>query len=108
MIRRPPRSTLSSSSAASDVYKRQPYSGVRIHAPTRRKGGVIILSAVRRQWGKHNDDSSKVISAFVSAALYLTSLVLAIDLRLQKKASQLLRDAFRLATIECRSVAKAL
>eukprot|EP00658_Telonema_sp_P-2_P050651 TRINITY_DN38674_c0_g1_i1.p1 TRINITY_DN38674_c0_g1~~TRINITY_DN38674_c0_g1_i1.p1 ORF type:complete len:153 (-),score=36.91 TRINITY_DN38674_c0_g1_i1:84-542(-) len=26
MIRRPPRSTLSSSSAASDVYKRQPYS----------------------------------------------------------------------------------
>src|SRR5665648_1300721 len=25
MIRRPPRSTLSSSSAASDVYKRQPY-----------------------------------------------------------------------------------
>jgi hypothetical protein len=58
--------------------------------------------------GKHNDDSSKVISAFVSAALYLTSLVLAIDLRLQKKASQLLRDAFRLATIECRSVAKAL
>ena len=28
MIRRPPRSTLSSSSAASDVYKRQVYSGV--------------------------------------------------------------------------------
>ena len=25
MLRRPPRSTLSSSSAASDVYKRQPY-----------------------------------------------------------------------------------
>ena len=29
MIRRPPRSTLSSSSAASDVYKRQPFSSVR-------------------------------------------------------------------------------
>eukprot|EP00656_Telonema_subtile_P015293 TRINITY_DN17996_c0_g1_i2.p1 TRINITY_DN17996_c0_g1~~TRINITY_DN17996_c0_g1_i2.p1 ORF type:complete len:106 (+),score=19.09 TRINITY_DN17996_c0_g1_i2:57-374(+) len=28
MIRRPPRSTLSSSSAASDVYKRQEYGGV--------------------------------------------------------------------------------
>src|SRR5674536_5822 len=31
MIRRPPRSTLSSSSAASDVYKRQHVVGVSIH-----------------------------------------------------------------------------
>eukprot|EP00658_Telonema_sp_P-2_P075590 TRINITY_DN65211_c0_g1_i1.p1 TRINITY_DN65211_c0_g1~~TRINITY_DN65211_c0_g1_i1.p1 ORF type:complete len:100 (-),score=17.43 TRINITY_DN65211_c0_g1_i1:100-399(-) len=31
MIRRPPRSTLSSSSAASDVYKRQMKSGVCVH-----------------------------------------------------------------------------
>src|SRR5674536_373696 len=30
LIRRPPRSTLSSSSAASDVYKRQPYTDERL------------------------------------------------------------------------------
>eukprot|EP00658_Telonema_sp_P-2_P079167 TRINITY_DN7583_c0_g1_i2.p1 TRINITY_DN7583_c0_g1~~TRINITY_DN7583_c0_g1_i2.p1 ORF type:complete len:126 (+),score=10.99 TRINITY_DN7583_c0_g1_i2:74-451(+) len=38
MIRRPPRSTLSSSSAASDVYKRQP------KAPPRRPNTTIELS----------------------------------------------------------------
>ena len=32
MIRRPPRSTLDRSSAASDVYKRQDYEGVRVIA----------------------------------------------------------------------------
>ena len=32
MIRRPPRSTLSSSSAASDVYKRQPVDDALSHA----------------------------------------------------------------------------
>src|SRR5664280_3423720 len=38
MIRRPPRSTLSSSSAASDVYKRQ---ALRVEGVRRAAGGVI-------------------------------------------------------------------
>src|SRR5674536_337946 len=40
MIRRPPRSTLSSSSAASDVYKRQ-------HAPSTARGDIVVVSVVR-------------------------------------------------------------
>eukprot|EP00656_Telonema_subtile_P005616 TRINITY_DN12557_c0_g1_i1.p3 TRINITY_DN12557_c0_g1~~TRINITY_DN12557_c0_g1_i1.p3 ORF type:complete len:112 (-),score=3.11 TRINITY_DN12557_c0_g1_i1:739-1074(-) len=42
MIRRPPRSTLSSSSAASDVYKRQVYR----HVPPRRSMVWLALTSV--------------------------------------------------------------
>src|SRR5674536_386336 len=42
MIRRPPRSTLSSSSAASDVYKRQP------HVLGLSLGGALALELYRR------------------------------------------------------------
>src|SRR5450756_2178572 len=41
MIRRPPRSTQSRSSAASDVYKRQPFGRARVGAD-----GVVALDAV--------------------------------------------------------------
>src|SRR5664280_2350506 len=39
MIRRPPRSTLSSSSAASDVYKRQQFLGPFVYPPGPQTGG---------------------------------------------------------------------
>src|SRR5450756_53136 len=46
MIRRPPRSTQSRSSAASDVYKRQVYDGVRGQLPGQRGvealGGFVV------------------------------------------------------------------
>eukprot|EP00658_Telonema_sp_P-2_P067104 TRINITY_DN56044_c0_g1_i1.p2 TRINITY_DN56044_c0_g1~~TRINITY_DN56044_c0_g1_i1.p2 ORF type:complete len:169 (-),score=66.15 TRINITY_DN56044_c0_g1_i1:50-556(-) len=49
MIRRPPRSTLSSSSAASDVYKRQPIAHIQVPAMAGMKGdpsyGVSSVSA---------------------------------------------------------------
>ena len=53
MIRRPPRSTLSSSSAASDVYKRQVencviHSGVRIGKGSVVKNSVIMKDTVVR------------------------------------------------------------
>src|SRR5664279_6338047 len=53
MIRRPPRSTLSSSSAASDVYKRQPPAvGVVLEVPRPRQGQGLLpgedLAPLRR------------------------------------------------------------
>eukprot|EP00658_Telonema_sp_P-2_P084808 TRINITY_DN9517_c0_g1_i3.p1 TRINITY_DN9517_c0_g1~~TRINITY_DN9517_c0_g1_i3.p1 ORF type:complete len:102 (+),score=16.77 TRINITY_DN9517_c0_g1_i3:99-404(+) len=47
MIRRPPRSTLSSSSAASDVYKRQESSTSTILYRTGRPTGTFLYSLVR-------------------------------------------------------------
>src|SRR5674536_135744 len=47
MIRRPPRSTLSSSSAASDVYKRQPFIGVFFYIFFGRDWKVV---AQRKGW----------------------------------------------------------
>src|SRR5664279_2310441 len=43
MIRRPPRSTLSSSSAASDVYKRQDLRLVGLALVVTREGGIPLL-----------------------------------------------------------------
>src|SRR5664279_3891503 len=48
MIRRPPRSTLSSSSAASDVYKRQLYGGFDPTADSLHVGNLVPLLALRR------------------------------------------------------------
>src|SRR5674536_290570 len=49
MIRRPPRSTLSSSSAASDVYKRQVKMDKRRHRDTR--GGPVFKTGVAEDLG---------------------------------------------------------
>eukprot|EP00828_Plagiopyla_frontata_P015403 TRINITY_DN199_c0_g1_i1.p1 TRINITY_DN199_c0_g1~~TRINITY_DN199_c0_g1_i1.p1 ORF type:complete len:484 (-),score=89.48 TRINITY_DN199_c0_g1_i1:208-1659(-) len=43
MIRRPPRSTLSSSSAASDVYKRQEYMGLKTNIKQYNMNKIILL-----------------------------------------------------------------
>src|SRR5665648_1280365 len=58
MIRRPPRSTLSSSAAASDVYKRQPFGlavaredsagNLRVRGPFRLGGAALELSRFPR------------------------------------------------------------
>src|SRR5664280_3442482 len=48
MIRRPPRSTLSSSSAASDVYKRQILD--RVSQECQRHGGALVLLWHNRYW----------------------------------------------------------
>src|SRR5664280_3563954 len=47
MIRRPPRSTLSSSSAASDVYKRQDHGGPAVAGAVRRRRAPATGSGVR-------------------------------------------------------------
>eukprot|EP00658_Telonema_sp_P-2_P032613 TRINITY_DN24103_c0_g1_i7.p2 TRINITY_DN24103_c0_g1~~TRINITY_DN24103_c0_g1_i7.p2 ORF type:complete len:120 (+),score=44.71 TRINITY_DN24103_c0_g1_i7:136-495(+) len=52
MMRRPPRSTLSSSSAASDVYKRQYQRRVRGWSGARMKIGVKFFAAAREATGK--------------------------------------------------------
>src|SRR5450756_3223700 len=46
MIRRPPRSTQSRSSAASDVYKRQPYDGdpARVFPVANEHGDVVVAA----------------------------------------------------------------
>ena len=64
MIRRPPRSTLSSSSAASDVYKRQEYEWVQFNKQLRLIRSVkddmyqmqSILTACFAPDTKHTDD----------------------------------------------------
>eukprot|EP00656_Telonema_subtile_P001718 TRINITY_DN10746_c0_g1_i3.p1 TRINITY_DN10746_c0_g1~~TRINITY_DN10746_c0_g1_i3.p1 ORF type:complete len:133 (+),score=38.94 TRINITY_DN10746_c0_g1_i3:93-491(+) len=45
MIRRPPRSTLSSSSAASDVYKRQEYGRAPLHVMALTEKSVAVFRA---------------------------------------------------------------
>src|SRR5665648_49148 len=62
MIRRPPRSTLSSSSAASDVYKRQ------IHERTRELGMLRAVGMSRRQVRRMIRYES-VITALIGAVL---------------------------------------
>ena len=49
MIRRPPRSTLSSSSAASDVYKRQVMSGMELP--------LAVMIAIPEPWVNNNEMS---------------------------------------------------
>src|SRR5450756_2096570 len=49
MIRRPPRSTQSRSSAASDVYKRQPLYSVRLSAAPQRVDAAEVLQVVRNE-----------------------------------------------------------
>ena len=51
MIRRPPRSTLSSSSAASDVYKRQGCEDVQELLRVSREGTVLTLAPARFDGG---------------------------------------------------------
>ena len=49
MIRQPPRSTQSRSSAASDVYKRQgvdKFSGARVSAPDLRAGAALVIAGM--------------------------------------------------------------
>eukprot|EP00658_Telonema_sp_P-2_P023029 TRINITY_DN19227_c0_g1_i6.p1 TRINITY_DN19227_c0_g1~~TRINITY_DN19227_c0_g1_i6.p1 ORF type:complete len:128 (+),score=27.53 TRINITY_DN19227_c0_g1_i6:90-473(+) len=64
MIRRPPRSTLSSSSAASDVYKRQVYDlyGVVNHEGV--LGGGHYYSFIKSEdgtWRLFNDDKVSIV-----------------------------------------------
>src|SRR5674536_171096 len=62
MIRRPPRSTLSSSSAASDVYKRQPLEGSR--SLSDRVGGPVFLKCENLQ----RAGSFKIRGAYIRIA----------------------------------------
>eukprot|EP00658_Telonema_sp_P-2_P071626 TRINITY_DN60867_c0_g1_i1.p1 TRINITY_DN60867_c0_g1~~TRINITY_DN60867_c0_g1_i1.p1 ORF type:complete len:175 (+),score=17.95 TRINITY_DN60867_c0_g1_i1:98-622(+) len=82
MIRRPPRSTLSSSSAASDVYKRQPilpWPGVRWNPswkqPGRERGqpvvvrlGVQLESGVAIRWESGGIAIAEVVQNIVEMA----------------------------------------
>eukprot|EP00656_Telonema_subtile_P004834 TRINITY_DN1220_c0_g1_i1.p1 TRINITY_DN1220_c0_g1~~TRINITY_DN1220_c0_g1_i1.p1 ORF type:complete len:152 (-),score=32.21 TRINITY_DN1220_c0_g1_i1:184-639(-) len=64
MIRRPPRSTLSSSSAASDVYKRQTQSRPRYRPPRPchvAGSGVWVNKWVRLQRGKYEGRRALIV-----------------------------------------------
>eukprot|EP00828_Plagiopyla_frontata_P005770 TRINITY_DN12390_c0_g1_i1.p3 TRINITY_DN12390_c0_g1~~TRINITY_DN12390_c0_g1_i1.p3 ORF type:complete len:132 (-),score=21.13 TRINITY_DN12390_c0_g1_i1:542-937(-) len=62
MIRRPPRSTLSSSSAASDVYKRQVQGTVRMVGSTQANLFASVSAGVCALWGKlHGGANSAVM-----------------------------------------------
>src|SRR5664280_1111828 len=61
MIRRPPRSTLSSSSAASDVYKRQTLVGAFARIARRQPEALLVLAG-GAGWGADEVDRSVVAS----------------------------------------------
>src|SRR5664279_6322676 len=63
MIRRPPRSTLSSSSAASDVYKRQHYPHAPAFAASCDKLGILFWSE-NCFWGTGSFDNPWGASAY--------------------------------------------
>eukprot|EP00658_Telonema_sp_P-2_P021500 TRINITY_DN1855_c0_g1_i5.p1 TRINITY_DN1855_c0_g1~~TRINITY_DN1855_c0_g1_i5.p1 ORF type:complete len:212 (+),score=62.99 TRINITY_DN1855_c0_g1_i5:134-769(+) len=80
MIRRPPRSTLSSSSAASDVYKRQPL-GQRVQSVT---GFVVLNTAlvfhVRHRPFLHDDTDRLEFWSLVFTQTTLFMFIIATDL----------------------------
>src|SRR5674536_345974 len=70
MIRRPPRSTLSSSSAASDVYKRQLSAGgsARRQRPSRQRAGVTPHAS---RWSQQGCSTSPSLSTVLLAGALL-------------------------------------
>src|SRR5450756_347057 len=71
MIRRPPRSTQSRSSAASDVYKRQAQYGLRGSASWRKVGGTVKQSVlfVERRVHVEPDGHRALAAAVIRLAL---------------------------------------
>src|SRR5664279_5696630 len=67
MIRRPPRSTLSSSSAASDVYKRQLYS----NAFKARLSGYSAAEVFRRHGRRAGTDDPVALVQYLDLKTYL-------------------------------------
>ena len=64
MIRRPPRSTQSRSSAASDVYKRQQPQQSRSHPPRRQRlTSPQVRGVVRGHWGRRIDGWAALLSS---------------------------------------------
>ena len=96
MIRRPPRSTLDRSSAASDVYKRQPLTSGEVETATTRNG------AVARCAGKtvdHQFRSAEPVS-YTHLRAHETVLDLVCRLLLEKKKTQRKQNAANIKIIK--------
>src|SRR5680860_1300485 len=71
MIRRPPRSTQSRSSAASDVYKRQDPHSLRTHQETHQSDPTVHVPSILQNRGREGDERPSVghATVFVSVGL---------------------------------------
>eukprot|EP00658_Telonema_sp_P-2_P033430 TRINITY_DN24543_c0_g1_i11.p1 TRINITY_DN24543_c0_g1~~TRINITY_DN24543_c0_g1_i11.p1 ORF type:complete len:452 (+),score=110.27 TRINITY_DN24543_c0_g1_i11:111-1466(+) len=112
MIRRPPRSTLSSSSAASDVYKRQvstQSTGVEKRAMAKRKREADFVeklaAALLAQGDHHHASESKLREYFLTAVSGLPDSKLQDGLH--KRASQHARTLFDQLSVEAAQIAPA-
>ena len=98
MIRRPPRSTLDRSSAASDVYKRQDHQGQVVLDPG------DIAEPVARQAQRHHPQqtASDVAVSYTHLRAHETVLDLVCRLLLEKK--KITRDILSIADIAVSSI----
>eukprot|EP00658_Telonema_sp_P-2_P023956 TRINITY_DN1960_c0_g1_i4.p1 TRINITY_DN1960_c0_g1~~TRINITY_DN1960_c0_g1_i4.p1 ORF type:complete len:371 (+),score=168.20 TRINITY_DN1960_c0_g1_i4:91-1203(+) len=93
MIRRPPRSTLSSSSAASDVYKRQVQGGEVMRKDEAQEKGRRHANLIQR----HNNNATAAAGSDANSevlTLLLESVPEAMTLSMHRVAAQHIRDVF--------------